>query len=112
MASVPLRRTARTVVAWMERLALMVQRAESGIGMGLGVGIAEMSFGDVGIDLGGRETGMAEQLLHDPEVGAAFEQVASEGVAKGVRGHALAETGLVQIPGHGHVEHADAEPSP
>ena len=35
----------------------------------------------VGIDLGGREIGMAEHFLNGPEVGAPFEQVGRKRVA-------------------------------
>ena len=36
---------------------------------------------DVGVDLGGGDVGMAEQLLHDAQIGAVLQQVAGEGVA-------------------------------
>ena len=35
---------------------------------------------DVGVQLGGRQAGMAEQLLHDPQVGPTFEQVGGRAV--------------------------------
>ena len=40
---------------------------------------------DMGVDLGGRDVGMAEQLLHRAEIGASLEQMAGEGVAEHVR---------------------------
>src|SRR4051812_48928885 len=40
---------------------------------------------DVSVNLGGRNVGVAEHLLNDPEVGAASEQMAGEGVAQRVR---------------------------
>ena len=39
---------------------------------------------DVGIDLGRRDVGMTEQLLHRAQVGAAIEQVAGKGMAQHV----------------------------
>jgi hypothetical protein len=36
---------------------------------------------DVGVDFGGRDIGMAEELLDGAQVGAPVEQVAGEGVA-------------------------------
>ena len=41
--------------------------------------------GEVGVDLRGREVGVAEQLLHDPEVGAALEEVRGVRVTQHVR---------------------------
>ena len=43
----------------------------------------------VGIDLRGRDVGVAEQRLHDAQVGAVVQQVAGEGVAQHVRAHLL-----------------------
>jgi hypothetical protein len=36
----------------------------------------------MGVNLGGGDVGMTEQLLDDTQVGSAFEQVGGEGVAK------------------------------
>jgi hypothetical protein len=41
--------------------------------------------GDVGVDLRRRNVGVAEQQLHDAQVGAVVEQVRGEGVAQHVR---------------------------
>ncbi len=41
--------------------------------------------GDVGVDLGGGDVGVAEQGLDNAQVGAAFQQVGGEGVAQDVR---------------------------
>ena len=41
---------------------------------------------DLGIGLGGREAGVAQQLLDLPQVGAGRQQVRSERMAQGVRG--------------------------
>ena len=38
----------------------------------------------MGIHLGGRQLGMAEQFLNDPEVGTAIEEMGGEGVPKDV----------------------------
>ena len=48
---------------------------------------------DMGVDLGRREALVAEQLLDDPQVGAAVEQVGREAVAEGVRRDAERQTG-------------------
>ena len=41
--------------------------------------------GDVGVDLGGRNIGVAKQQLHDAQVGTVVEQMGGEGVAQHVR---------------------------
>jgi len=45
----------------------------------------EPVFQHVSIDLRRRDIGMAEQRLHDPEIGAVVQQVAGEGVTQHVR---------------------------
>ena len=40
--------------------------------------------GDVGVDLGGGDVGVAEEQLHHPQVGPVVEQVGGEGVAQDV----------------------------
>src|SRR4051794_15564410 len=63
------------------------------------VQLATAAIGYVGIELGGREVGMPEQLLQGAEVGAALEQVRGERVAQQVRVHALRlEAGLAGEP--------------
>ena len=58
--------------------------------MGLSAGVSilidvEQSFlGYMGINLGGGQVAMAEQLLDAPQVGAAVEQVGGEAVPQGV----------------------------
>ena len=52
--------------------------------MGRLVDGSESVAGHVGVDLGRREIGVAEEFLHCPEVGAAFQQVRSVRVAEGV----------------------------
>ena len=43
----------------------------------------------VRVDLRGRDVGVAEELLHDAQGGAAIEQVRREGVPEHVRGDAF-----------------------
>ena len=40
---------------------------------------------DMGVDLRRRDVGMAEQLLHGAQIGAALEQMAGEGVTEHMR---------------------------
>ena len=40
----------------------------------------------MGIDLRSRDIGVAEQRLHDAQIGAVMQEVAGEGVAQHVRG--------------------------
>src|SRR5688500_104235 len=53
------------------------------------VQLATPPIGSVGVELGGREVGMAEHLLDAAEVGAALEQVGGERVAQQMRVDAL-----------------------
>ncbi len=46
--------------------------------------LAEMGVGDVGVDLGRADVGVAEHGLDTAEVGAVHEEVGGERVAKGV----------------------------
>ena len=46
---------------------------------------------DVRVDRGGRDVGVAEQQLHDAQVGAVIEQVRRERVAQHVRRQRRAE---------------------
>jgi hypothetical protein len=48
---------------------------------------AQAVLGDVGVDLGGRDVGVAQQGLDHPQVCAAFQQVGREGVAQDVGAH-------------------------
>src|SRR5687768_18413055 len=65
------------------RSAFILHR--SGFGVRLVVDLDELLHGDVRVDLGGGEAGVAEELLYVAEVGAAVEEVRGEGVAQGVR---------------------------
>ena len=44
----------------------------------------EMLVGDVGVDLGGGDVGVAKQSLDGTEIGAVHEQVSGEAVTEGV----------------------------
>ena len=59
--------------------------------MGAGVFFAEALDGDVGVDLGGGQVGVAQKFLHAPEVGAVVQKVGGEGVPQCVRGGAEGE---------------------
>ncbi len=50
--------------------------------------------GDVGIDLGGVEPGVAEQLLDEADVGPVLEHVGGAGVAQQVAGTWPADAAL------------------
>ena len=54
------------------------------------VDVLEVLGREVGVELGGREVGVAEHLLQRAQVAAAGEQVRGERVAQRVRAHALA----------------------
>ena len=51
------------------------------------VNFAEPVSGDVRVNLGGADAGVAHQFLNDSQVGTVFEQVCGEAVPKHVRGH-------------------------
>lgn len=56
--------------------------------MALFVDFLEPFDGDMGVNLRGRETGMAQQFLDAPQVGPGVQQVRRETVAQGMRGNA------------------------
>src|SRR2546423_15626994 len=49
--------------------------------------------------------GVAEELLHRPDIGPGFEQVRRKGMAKGVARHALPEPSATACVGHGPLDH-------
>jgi len=55
-------------------------------GMKFPVDFAQAAAGDVGIDFGGADAGVTEQFLDDAQVGAMFQEVRGEAVAKHVWG--------------------------
>src|SRR3954469_17709850 len=58
--------------------------AGSGTRMGRFVDGPQTFTGEMGVDLGRRQVGMTEQLLHGPQVGSAFQQVRSVRVPEGM----------------------------
>ena len=56
-----------------------------------------MGVGDVGVDLGGGDVGMAEHGLDGAEVGAVHEEVGSKRVAQGVRADVLGDAGKAGV---------------
>src|SRR5512140_1483305 len=71
----------------------MVSRPPSGPWMGPAVDVPDSLPGEMRVELCGGDTRMAEQLLNDPQVGSPLEQVGREGVAEGVRAHAVRQPG-------------------
>ena len=65
--------------------------------MGGGVDQLQLLDGDLGVDLGRREFGMAEQLLDKADVGATFQHEGGAGVAEQVAGAAFADLGGVDV---------------
>ena len=61
------------------------------------VDFAEAAAGDVGVDLGGAEAGVAEEFLDGAEVGAVFEEMGGEGVAEGVGSDVVLGAGLEEV---------------
>jgi hypothetical protein len=65
------------------------------------------AFHDMEVDHGGGDVGMAEKVLDGADVGAGFEQVRGERMAKGVRCDAFRNArfsyGLTDLAGHGVV---------
>src|SRR5579859_2787208 len=67
-----------------------------GAGMSLAVAGLEALDGHVGVDLGGRGRGMAENLLDAAQVSAALEQVGGRAVAQAVRARVAGRPALAQ----------------
>ena len=59
--------------------------------VGLVVNLGQVGEVEVGVDLGGRQVGVAEQFLHGPEVAGRFQDVRGERVPQLVRGHVLVQ---------------------
>ena len=49
--------------------------------------LAQMGFRQMRVNLGGRDVAVTEHLLHRAQIGAAFQQMGSETVAKRVRAY-------------------------
>jgi hypothetical protein len=66
--------------------------------MRLVVDFAEAAAGEVGVDLGGGEAGVAEEFLDGAQVGAGLQQVGGEGVTQGVGADAVLGAGAQHVP--------------
>src|SRR3990170_622256 len=64
---------------------------------------------DVGVYLGGAGAGVTQQLLHDPQLGAAVQQVGGERVAQQVREDALVQAGHEGVLAHDILHGASGE---
>ncbi len=65
-----------------------------GVGVEFFVDFFEVGIGDVGVDLGSADVGMAEHGLDGAEVSAVHEEVGGEAVAESVRGDMLRDAGF------------------
>lgn len=75
------------------------RRGSRGLGSGVG-GVVDFFHalgGDVGVDLGGAEAGVAEEGLDAAEVGAVVEEVGGEAVSELVRGDVDGEAGVFPV---------------
>ena len=61
------------------------------------VNFAEMGVGDVGVNLGGGDVGVAEERLDGAKIGAVHEEVGGEAVAEGVGSDVRGATGFVGV---------------
>ena len=59
--------------------------------------VAEAFVGEVRVDLGGRDLGVAEEHLHGAEVGAGLQEVGRKGVAQAVRRDFFRDAGHTRI---------------
>ena len=71
-----------------------------GLSAGVELGVDPFQAGpvDVGVDLGGGDGGVAQQLLDHSEIGAGLQKVGGEGVAKGVGRDPACEPGPAGRP--------------
>ena len=65
--------------------------------MKLLVDLFEVGVGDVGVDLGSADVGVAEHSLDGAEVGAVHEKVGGEAVAEGVGGDVFRDASLLCV---------------
>src|SRR5205807_3551315 len=63
----------------------VTRRSASGPGMELPVHLAQVAAVEVGVNGGGGDGDVTQELLHDAQVGAALQQVGGERVTQGVR---------------------------
>ena len=87
--------------------ATTVRRVSLGLGlgsltgrMGEGMHFLEPSKRDLCVDLGGRELGMAEDLLDRSQIGPVLQHESGHGVAEEMAGALLAAPGAVDIPSY------------
>ncbi len=57
----------------------------------------QVGVGDVGVDLGGGDVGMAEHGLDGADVGAVHEEVGGKAVAEGVGGDVFGDAGFFGV---------------
>ena len=69
----------------------------SGARVGLAVGFFQALDGDVGVDLGGGDAGVAEEGLNAAEIGAGVEHVGGEGVAQFVGADVKGDGGVAEV---------------
>src|SRR5579863_949505 len=76
-AMAPLRRTARIVVEWGSKRSLMGSGSTAAFGtrVGLVICAGKVLKIKVGIDLGGADVGVSEQLLDAAQIAARFKQM-------------------------------------
>ena len=65
--------------------------------MGVEVDVAEAIGGQMGVDLGRADVGVAEHLLQRPQIAAARQQVGGERVAQRVRAHPVIQAGGARV---------------
>lgn len=68
-----------------------------GVGVEFFVDFFEVGVGDVGVDLGGADVGVAEHGLDGAEVGAVHEEVGGEAVTEGVGGDVFRDAGFFGV---------------
>ncbi len=68
-----------------------------GVGVKFLVDFFEVGVGDMGVDLGGADVGVAEHGLNGAEVGAVHEEVGGEAVTEGVGGDVFRDAGLLCV---------------
>ncbi len=68
-----------------------------GVGVKFLVDFFEVGVGDVGVNLGSADVGVAEHSLDGAEVGAVHEEVGGEAVTEGVRGDVFRDAGLLCV---------------
>ena len=73
------------LLPWRPTAQLWAEHCGSGPRMGGAVGITQSFDGDVGVDLGRGEAGVAQQFLHRSKIGAPIEQVGRSRVPQTVR---------------------------